>query len=109
MVVRRLKFSPGESDVPSRLQELSSLGNPRAKAVDRLGEVEVGGRRASAGVLDRDSFQRGQAAVPGVDPDAVGVGSQCQCSIVGQHSGLVLLYYFSVATATTTTSGLWVQ
>ena len=42
---------------------------------DPHGLRHVGGRRASAGVLDRDSFRRGQAAVvPGVDPDAVGVG-----------------------------------
>ena len=42
---------------------------------DPHGLRHVGGRRASAGVLDRDSFRRGQAeVVPGVDPDAVGVG-----------------------------------
>ena len=42
---------------------------------DPHGLRHVGGRRASAGVLDRDSFRWGQAAVvPGVDPDAVGVG-----------------------------------
>ena len=42
---------------------------------DPHGLRHVRGRRASAGVLDRDSFWRGQAAVvPGVDPDAVGVG-----------------------------------
>ena len=42
---------------------------------DSHGLRHVGGRRAGAGVLDRDSFQRGQAAVvPGVDPDAAGVG-----------------------------------
>ena len=42
---------------------------------DPHGLRHVGGRRAGAGVLDRDSFQRGQAAVvPGVDADAVGVG-----------------------------------
>ena len=42
---------------------------------DPHGLRHVGGRRAGAGVLDRDSFRRGQAAVvPGVDADAVGVG-----------------------------------
>ena len=42
---------------------------------DPHGLRHVGGRRAGAGVLDRDSFRRGQAAVvPGVDPDAAGVG-----------------------------------
>ena len=42
---------------------------------DPHGLRHVGGRRASAGVLDRDSFRRGQVAVVlGVDPDAVGVG-----------------------------------
>ena len=42
---------------------------------DPHGLWHVGGRRASAGVLDRDSFRRGQAAVvPGVDADAAGVG-----------------------------------
>ena len=42
---------------------------------DPHGLRHVGGRRAGAGVLDRDSFRQGQAAVvPGVDADAVGVG-----------------------------------
>ena len=42
---------------------------------DPHGLRHVGGRRASAGVLDRHSFRRGQATVvPRIDPDAVGVG-----------------------------------
>ena len=51
---------------------------------DPHGLRHVGGRRASAGVLDRDSFRRGQAAVvPGVDPDGVEMtrltsGSPCR-------------------------------
>ena len=42
---------------------------------DPHGLRHVGGCWAGAGVLDRDGFRRGQAAVvPGVDADAVGVG-----------------------------------
>ena len=42
---------------------------------DPHGLWHVGGRRAGAGVLDRDSFRRGQAAVvEGIDADAAGVG-----------------------------------
>ena len=60
---------------------VNALGNAAAgpnklqAGPDPHGLRHVGGRRADAGVLDRDSFRRGQAAVvPGVDADAVGVG-----------------------------------